>query len=174
MKIIFTLLILSAGQIFGQSQQLLSLTLGTAHAIKELWEVNPKVSIVVMNIDDNTQFTKNGIIMSDAKKSWGTVIAVMPTQNKYYIASFAPLLNGKNFNGQGEFYLYENNNGKVIQLEHFIGSIRPSTGEANLEYFDNPSKTFVVSISEKLEVQFFMFKGYMWGLPNNYYNYDVK
>lgn len=168
---LFTLCILNT---YGQSTDLLDLTLGTAHGITELWDVYPKDPIAVMNVDDKTVFTKNGIVMSDAKKSWGTVLAVMSSLNKYYIVSFAPLVKGVSFSGQGEFYLYENNNGIVTQLEHFIGNIRSSTGESNIEYFDNPNKTFVVSIKDKFEVQFFTFKGYIWSLPKNYYDYNPK
>lgn len=153
---------------------LVDLTVGTAHGITGLWDAYPKYPIHVMNVDDKTEFTKDGIVMSDAKKSYGTVLGVLASPNKYYIASFAPLPKGVSFSGQGEFYLYENNNGSVTQLEHFIGNIRASTGEANIEYFDNANKTIVVSIKNKFEVQFFMFKGYMWGLPKDYYDYNPQ
>lgn len=153
---------------------LLDLTTGTAHSITAVWDVYQKHQVGVMNVKDKTQFPLNCIMLSDAKKSWGTVFAVMYSDKMYYIASFAPLANGESFSGKGEFYWYENNNGKVTQLDHFIGSINPSAGEPNIEYLQNSDKSVVVSIKNKFEVQFFMFKGYVWSLPRNYFDYNPQ
>ena len=172
------LFLLSVNIVVGQDTDFRNLIIGlTAIMPDKVPSYFLTKSILVIDIATNNQFQKTVVIISD-KKDGRTVLGVKMNENLIYVAGYVPVTKNDIFTGEGEFYLYKKEDAQITLVKHLFKTLRKDTGTNKLkEYLEEPewkvgqTPDYVIAISDKFEVQFMAFMGYMFFLPSNYFDY---
>lgn len=157
---------------FSQNKELKNMVVGTSVSINEVWEVYPKNKIKTVNSENGNVSYMQAVIMSDFKKGAYTVMVVKASDNVAFIMGYAPGVEGENFNGKGEVYLYLVEGGVGKELAHIYQDAKVvSENNQFKECFENSIVKAVVT--DKFEVDYFKIigSGIVLFLPKGYFSY---